>query len=423
MHHTCTRNDAYCTMACRPRTVDLMPANLALVQARNHARLSQGDLARRVREAGRKIGASNSCNRTTVGRWEAGLVTPQPRMMAALEHALGLPADRLGFGEITVTAELVTLPEPGDAAAADEAAMAAWRKADLRVGGAHLYASVLAYLTDRVAPRLVMPGAGRAAYTSGAAVSEMCGWMAHDAGYDDLARQHFGSALNLARVSGDRQVTAHILASLGHVAHFTGDADGALRAASAGLDLLASGPRDPDRLAYLYAIQARGYAARHQPDGAVRCLLAAEHALVVPRSEPASEWVNPFDEGAYANEAARVMRQLGHHGAAVRHARRVMELRPPSGPGPARSACSSRLTCWQRRETLSRPPLSARRSWRRRTACPPTRSSAGSSPCSGSLSRTGRAPPWPGSCPCSPRPCWKGPGCRSGCPRDPTAAL
>ena len=73
--------------------------NPALVRARKDARLSQLDLARKVRDEGRRLGLALVCSRSTVARWEAGGAMPQPAMLRALEEALGLPADQLGFGD------------------------------------------------------------------------------------------------------------------------------------------------------------------------------------------------------------------------------------------------------------------------------------------------------------------------------------
>ena len=61
-----------------------MPVNHALVEARTKARLSQRDLAMKVREAGKRLGVATGCNATTVGRWETGEAIPQPRMLACL---------------------------------------------------------------------------------------------------------------------------------------------------------------------------------------------------------------------------------------------------------------------------------------------------------------------------------------------------
>jgi transcriptional regulator with XRE-family HTH domain len=76
-----------------------MAVNTALVKARTDARLSQDELARKVRDSGHALGKNNTCNRTTIARWESGHATPQPAMLHALEVALDLPASALGFGE------------------------------------------------------------------------------------------------------------------------------------------------------------------------------------------------------------------------------------------------------------------------------------------------------------------------------------
>ncbi len=89
-----------------------MGVNLALVKARKAARLSQVDLARKVRDQGRQLGSALTCSRSTVARWEAGEAIPQPAMLAALEEALGVPAEALGFGEAPVP----WLPPPAFAA-------------------------------------------------------------------------------------------------------------------------------------------------------------------------------------------------------------------------------------------------------------------------------------------------------------------
>lgn len=72
----------------------------------------------------------------------------------------------------------------------DMAAMHTFRSADRQVGGGHLYATVVGYLHSDIAPRMF--GAdqgveGKAVFTAAAALTEMAGWMAHDAGRDDQA--------------------------------------------------------------------------------------------------------------------------------------------------------------------------------------------------------------------------------------------
>lgn len=102
-------------------------ANTALREARVRARLSQTDLARRIRELGFRGGDPNGCTRVMVQRWESGKVQrPQPRYLLALETILGMPAQNLGFADVELGVDRdralteagmsapFTLPAPGD---------------------------------------------------------------------------------------------------------------------------------------------------------------------------------------------------------------------------------------------------------------------------------------------------------------------
>jgi transcriptional regulator with XRE-family HTH domain len=103
-----------------------MAQNLALRTARIDARLSQEDLARRIREAGYRGGDPNGCTRGMVQRWESGQVRrPQGRYLIALENVLGVPAASLGFADAAAGMDRsraladagldspMPLPEPG----------------------------------------------------------------------------------------------------------------------------------------------------------------------------------------------------------------------------------------------------------------------------------------------------------------------
>jgi hypothetical protein len=60
--------------------------------------LSQGDLARALRDAGERIGIPNDANKRLVQRWEAGAINfPRPAYARALEAVTGLPIASLGF--------------------------------------------------------------------------------------------------------------------------------------------------------------------------------------------------------------------------------------------------------------------------------------------------------------------------------------
>ena len=215
----------------------------------------------------------------------------------------------------------------------DAAAMRAFRSADLQVGGGHLYESVIKYLQSSVAPRLFGGDDGadnRVVFTAAAALTEMAGWMAHDAGRDETARQHFGRSLALAGVGGDHQLSAHVLGSMSHLASHLDQPDEAIQLARQGQAVLRGGSPNPSLQARLLALEARGVAGRHHKDaaGCVQLLVDAERTLKTLLSEPASPWVSHFDEGSLASETARCMRQLGDFDEARRQAERIVMLRP-----------------------------------------------------------------------------------------------
>ena len=215
----------------------------------------------------------------------------------------------------------------------DVAAMQAFRSADLQVGGGHLYASVTKYLQTDVAPRLFGSNDGadnRAVFTAAGALTEMAGWMAHDAGRDTIAKQHFGRSLALVQVGGDHQLSAHVLGSMSHLASHLDQPDEAIELARQGQAVLRTGSASPGLEARLLALEARGLAGQDNRDAGecVKLLLRAEKALEETPAELASPWVSHFDEGSLASEAARCMRQLGDLDEARRQAERIVTLRP-----------------------------------------------------------------------------------------------
>jgi tetratricopeptide (TPR) repeat protein/transcriptional regulator with XRE-family HTH domain len=220
------------------------------------------------------------------------------------------------------------LPANGDAYTS---VMHSFRAADRQVGGGHLYATVVKYLQAEVAPRLFgvdHDSDGQLVFTAAAALTEMAGWMAHDAGRDQAAEQHFARSLDLVKVGRDRQLGVHVLASMSHLAHHRGRPADAIQLARRGHDTLARGPRQPELEARLLAMQARGFAALRRAEECAALLLQAEQALAAMPDEARSQWVSHFDEGSLASEAARCFRELGDHQEAQRQAERIIQLRP-----------------------------------------------------------------------------------------------
>ncbi|MBT2230425.1 helix-turn-helix transcriptional regulator [Nonomuraea sp. NEAU-A123] len=234
--------------------------------------------------------------------------------------------------------ERATVSGAGEDAAA--AAVAAWRAVDAQIGGAHLYATVTTYLRDHLSPRM-FGGEGAQVFTAAAALTEMAGWMAHDAGDDDRAGRHFARARDLSGVGDDPHLRVHVLASLAHLAHHRAQPDDAIGYAAQGQRELTAGPAHPELAARLWALQARGHAAAGRSRETRALLGHAETALQGSHSAAPSPWVSPFDAASLAGDAARCMRRLGDLLAAQRHAQRVLELRPA---GRTRSRAFGHLT-------------------------------------------------------------------------------
>lgn len=295
--------------------------------------------------------------RSTVMRWEAGETEPLPYIRPKMARALHISIDQLAqllnptqqdtpssenhprdVGE-PAAATSWSFGPPGRLAVSaskdidldtDMVVMQSFRAADKKVGGVHLYAAVVTYLHTQLAPHLVditHGGDGRAVFSAAASLTELAGWMAHDAGNDTAAGQHFRRSLDLATVGKDRQLAAHVYASMSHLAHHRHQPQQAIDLAHQGIHVLNGGPRTSLH-AYLFAMHAKGAATLGRSDECTTLLLDAEKALNQPINdyEP-SPWVSTFDEGSFAHEAARCMRALGHFGQAQQQAQRVLELR------------------------------------------------------------------------------------------------
>lgn len=218
-----------------------------------------------------------------------------------------------------------TAHPPGVASA--QAMSRAFRAADRQVGGRYLYPSVIRYLRSDIGPAIVAAPRRHATDMLRAAASFECmaGWMAHDAGRNDLAGGHFRHALRLARAAEDTTLLIDILAGLSHLALRSGDPREARRFAQAGLDRLKTG--QTGRLgARLTVLDARGKACLGDAAGARRSLGVAVDLLdAAARDRPG--WLGLFDHGSMAADAAACLRELGDLRGAKRHAEEALRLR------------------------------------------------------------------------------------------------
>lgn len=226
------------------------------------------------------------------------------------------------------------VPQFADRAASHAAAMESFRLADRRVGGGHMYSAVVAYLNSSLARDLLAATEteGASPFTVAAALSEMAGWMAHDAGNDPLADQHFTRAIRLAGVDGDVQVTAHVLGSAAHLALLQSHPERANLFTTRGLDTARDAATPGLLRARLLGMKARAAAARGDRAETLEALRSAEVEVARAGSEPLSKWVSKFDEGSLAMEAARALLTVGDVQGSGEHAEQVITLRSADRP-------------------------------------------------------------------------------------------
>jgi transcriptional regulator with XRE-family HTH domain len=282
-------------------------------------------------------------DRSTVVRWERGDTAPQPWHRPRLAAALRISVDDL--------AALMAGPaEPPSSDAAwipltgarpqfrsaispeidDLAAVHTLRRADSQLGGGYFYASLTSYLQSVVGPRLIgLTRPSGEVFIAAAGLTEMAGWMAHDAGQDGRAARHFESALALTRSQPAHQLTAHIFGSLGHLAFHAGRPAQAVAYVQQGLSELRDTRAYPAVEARLLAMLARGSAVVGREADCTNQLLQAERTLGAKSHEERSPWINDFDEASFAAEAARCFQHLGRVNAARHQAEHVIAVRSP----------------------------------------------------------------------------------------------
>lgn len=278
-----------------------------------------------------------------VARMERGVVKwPNPPYRSGLRHVLGVATDaELGFQQTNRGSTVpvrddgpLRLPAVAKTAASTEvttflAMSAAFQTADRQVGGGILYPTVVRYLNTDVAPRLLdTNGANSAAiFAAASSLTEIAGWMAHDTGQDDKARQHFDKAFRLASAAGHDALAGNVCASLSHLAGQLGQPSDAVRIAEAGLIRADQAVGTRRLTARLHAMRARGLSMQGDARACAAALDDAERTLAHVTEEQPAAWIAQFDDASLAAEAAMCLRQLGLLAQAEQQAHRVIELR------------------------------------------------------------------------------------------------
>src|SRR2546430_732669 len=175
------------------------------------------------------------CDLSRLIAWARTLDIPAHLLWFQLPHTVArrhLPTGRQLPDTVPAHAPLVRLRQHAGTADPEHVRfMRSLRSTDSLIGGAHLYSTVTSYLQHTVAPQLLRGAIAEeegGVFSAAAGLTEMAGWMAHDAGQDQVADQHFRRALSLARAGHDHQLGAHILASLSHLALHNREPDKAI---------------------------------------------------------------------------------------------------------------------------------------------------------------------------------------------------
>lgn len=204
-----------------------------------------------------------------------------------------------------------------------------FRRIDNRFGGGHARMAVVRYLDAEITP-LLKDGrydaqVGTQLLSTTAELTQLVGWMAHDAGDDGIAQQYFIQALKLAKDAGDEALATEILAGMSQQCVFLGDAvqgidlaraarQGAMRRGSARL------------LAEAAVMEAHGHAKLQDEHACAVALSDAERYFSQTDTRDDPPWMSYFDEAYMAAKFGHCFRDLDRGAQAVEHATRSLQM-------------------------------------------------------------------------------------------------
>lgn len=249
------------------------------------------------------------------GITEAARIEPVDLTKALLAWAATTPTDRSGqaAGRRMSPADVQTLAIMSQAFA----------DADHRLGGGHARSTLTHYLSNVAVPMAKQAGytdqVGRQLLAETARLADIAGFMAFDAGQQELGRRYLVHALRLAKAADNAVLGAHILTDLAMQAIYLGQPTAAVGAAEAAVGAARQGT-SPSALARCYAIAARATAAAGDPTASDQYLNQAEQVL--GRSDRAEEpsWITFFSARQLTVEAMYASHALGRTSHVQRHA-------------------------------------------------------------------------------------------------------
>jgi hypothetical protein len=169
------------------------------------------------------------------------------------------------------------------------------------------------YLRHEIVPLLYARGGDPVPRTLIEVIAEVkhdVGWMAYDAGKQDLATGYFTDALRLARQAGNRLLGGRILAAMSHQAIYLGNKRQAIDFAQGARNLTRQ-VATPRVIAMEAAMEACAHAAAGDARQCHRALGdAADAVALLTNGQHDPDWLD-FDEGGYWGHAARAHRDLG----------------------------------------------------------------------------------------------------------------
>ncbi|AXX31202.1 helix-turn-helix transcriptional regulator [Actinosynnema pretiosum subsp. pretiosum] len=295
------------------------------------------------------LAAELDVDRSTYARWERGVQGPYPWNRPRLAKALGLtpPQLRLLLDEDDEQPTRLLMPSSrktasrlagNDVIDALHAKVQEIQLDDRKAGGGLLLPELELYLAQEVAPLLTCTGVpARELFAATASITGITGWMAHDSGRDDQARQYFDRAYRLAQAADDHALAANACASMAHLAVELHQPQDALRIAAEGMRQARSAQGASRLVARLHSMRARALAQLGDHFGTTQALTDAEAVLGRASDEEPARWIAGFDHASLAAEAALCHLHLATQGEdgfgqaelreAERHAREVIRLR------------------------------------------------------------------------------------------------
>lgn len=262
----------------------------------------------------------------TIRAWETNTVTPPAEIVDAAQRIARRAPLSEAVPPVPPAAPAFIPPPPAVTARSGiDAVIQTFREADRQVGGGYMYGTVVRYLEKEIGPLLFQGTADL--FCAAAALTEMAGWMAHDAGDDGRAHQHFERALRFASATNDVELAAHVHASMSHLVQQLDRPRDGLRLAQAGRTILRRRAHHPALSARLFAMEARALATLRRRADCGRALVTAERALDRVHPDEPSPWVSPFDHASLAAEASVCMQELEQLAAARQHSEQVLTLR------------------------------------------------------------------------------------------------